>query len=72
MVPLCAVGTKRVPGSRDPGTRTHAVCPGSDRSPACRTRGRGPRCRGVALALPGSVYLYQGEELGLPEADIPP
>ncbi|MEU5366889.1 glycoside hydrolase family 13 protein [Streptomyces sp. NPDC005925] len=25
----------------------------------------------LALALPGSVYLYQGEELGLPEADIP-
>ncbi|WP_081235818.1 glycoside hydrolase family 13 protein [Streptomyces viridosporus] len=26
----------------------------------------------LTLALPGSVYLYQGEELGLPEADIPP
>ncbi|MFF3981439.1 glycoside hydrolase family 13 protein [Streptomyces sp. NPDC001828] len=26
----------------------------------------------LSLALPGSVYLYQGEELGLPEADIPP
>jgi alpha-glucosidase len=25
----------------------------------------------LTLALPGSVYLYQGEELGLPEADIP-
>jgi alpha-glucosidase len=25
----------------------------------------------LSLALPGSVYLYQGEELGLPEADIP-
>ncbi|MFG2279633.1 glycoside hydrolase family 13 protein [Streptomyces asoensis] len=24
----------------------------------------------LTLALPGSVYLYQGEELGLPEADI--
>jgi alpha-glucosidase len=26
----------------------------------------------LTLALPGAVYLYQGEELGLPEADIPP
>ncbi|NED90162.1 alpha-glucosidase, partial [Streptomyces sp. SID11233] len=25
----------------------------------------------LSLALPGSVYVYQGEELGLPEADIP-
>ena len=24
------------------------------------------------LALPGSSYLYQGEELGLPEVDVPP
>lgn len=25
----------------------------------------------LALALPGAVYIYQGDELGLPEADIP-
>ncbi|MFE7749680.1 glycoside hydrolase family 13 protein [Streptomyces sp. NPDC057428] len=25
----------------------------------------------LSLALPGAVYLYQGEELGLPEAEIP-
>ncbi|MGW0932587.1 glycoside hydrolase family 13 protein [Streptomyces sp. NPDC002644] len=25
----------------------------------------------LSLALPGSVYLYQGEELGLPEAEVP-
>jgi alpha-glucosidase len=25
----------------------------------------------VLLALPGSAYLYQGQELGLPEADVP-
>ncbi|MET9532129.1 glycoside hydrolase family 13 protein [Streptomyces sp. NPDC006649] len=25
----------------------------------------------LSLALPGSVYLYQGEELGLPEVEIP-
>lgn len=33
------------------------------------------RARALALlahALPGSVYIYQGEELGLPDADIPP
>ena len=26
----------------------------------------------LTLALPGSAYLYQGEELGLPEVDLPP
>ncbi|MGW6358662.1 glycoside hydrolase family 13 protein [Streptomyces sp. NPDC055092] len=26
----------------------------------------------LSLALPGAVYLYQGEELGLPEAEVPP
>ncbi|MFJ7207904.1 glycoside hydrolase family 13 protein [Streptomyces sp. NPDC098789] len=25
----------------------------------------------LTLALPGAVYVYQGEELGLPEADVP-
>ncbi|GAA1713825.1 glycoside hydrolase family 13 protein [Isoptericola hypogeus] len=33
------------------------------------------RARAAALltgALPGSLYLYQGDELGLPEADVPP
>lgn len=25
----------------------------------------------LTLALPGAVYLYQGEELGLPQADVP-
>ena len=38
--------------------------------PALGTR----RARAAALltlALPGSAYLYQGEELGLPEADVP-
>ncbi len=50
-----------------------------------RTRGASPRidletgrrCARAAtltmLALPGSAYLYQGEELGLPEVpDLPP
>ena len=26
----------------------------------------------LMLALPGSAYLYQGEELGLPQCDVPP
>ncbi|MQA79342.1 MAG: alpha-amylase [Streptosporangiales bacterium] len=26
----------------------------------------------LMLALPGTVYLYQGQELGLPEVDVPP
>jgi len=26
----------------------------------------------AVLALPGSAYLYQGQELGLPEVDVPP
>ncbi|MDP9393666.1 MAG: alpha-amylase family glycosyl hydrolase, partial [Actinomycetota bacterium] len=26
----------------------------------------------TVLALPGAAYLYQGQELGLPEADVPP
>ena len=26
----------------------------------------------LAMALPGSMYIYQGEELGLPEVDVPP
>ena len=33
---------------------------------------RGLSLTGLLLALPGSPYLYQGEELGLQEAEIPP
>lgn len=56
----------------------------TDDGNAFQTRGRGRvdfelgvrRARAAALlllALPGSVYLYQGEELGLPEVlDLPP
>lgn len=43
---------------------------GTPSDPALGTR----RARAAALltlALPGSVYVYQGEELGLPEADVP-
>jgi alpha-glucosidase len=44
-------------------------------SPAARAQGlrRGTAATMLALALPGSAYLYQGEELGLHEVvDIPP
>ncbi|MFR9800465.1 glycoside hydrolase family 13 protein [Streptomyces sp. MS06] len=44
---------------------------GTPTDPALGTR----RARAAALltlALPGSVYLYQGEELGLPEAEVEP
>ena len=34
-------------------------------------RRRGLAAIAVLLALPGSVYLYQGEELGLDEGDVP-
>jgi alpha-glucosidase len=37
-----------------------------------RGRRRARAAAGLALALPGSLYLYQGEELGLPEVlDLP-
>ncbi|MFM8894185.1 MAG: DUF3459 domain-containing protein [Actinomycetales bacterium] len=32
---------------------------------------RGRAATAFALALPGSTYLFQGEELGLPEVDLP-
>ena len=35
-------------------------------------RRRGLAVTAVLLALPGSPYLYQGEELGLDESDVPP
>ena len=62
-------------------TNTAAVDTGADLLAAVRTRGQvnlevGDRRARAALllllALPGSVYLYQGEELGLPEfLDLP-
>lgn len=42
-------------------------------TPTDAARGQA-RARGAALlaaALPGSLYIYQGDELGLPEADLP-
>ncbi len=60
-----------------------SIVVGSSQDPAAGTRARGPvdLAQGksyarsailMLLALPGSVYLYQGEELGLPEVmDLP-
>jgi alpha-glucosidase len=63
----------------------YALPPGTDLKEWIRGDGKNPpadaerglrRARAatlLALALPGSTYLYQGEELGLPEvADLPP
>ncbi|WP_223695380.1 glycoside hydrolase family 13 protein [Leifsonia poae] len=48
---------------------SHGVEPREDRDLGLR---RANAATLLAMALPGSVYLYQGEELGLPEvADIP-
>jgi alpha-glucosidase len=60
-----------------------SIVVGSSQDPAAGTRATGPVDLGqgrryarsailMLLALPGSVYLYQGEELGLPEVmDLP-
>lgn len=61
----------------DPAPVTWALC--NHDSPRVATRlGGGPaglrRARAMALlaqALPGSLYVFQGEELGLEDADIP-
>ncbi|MFE1291722.1 glycoside hydrolase family 13 protein [Streptomyces sp. NPDC058751] len=43
---------------------------GTPTDPALGTR-RARAAALLSLALPGSVYLYQGEELGLPEVELP-
>ncbi|MEU6121295.1 glycoside hydrolase family 13 protein [Streptomyces sp. NPDC047123] len=43
---------------------------GTPSDPALGTR-RARAAALLSLALPGAAYLYQGEELGLPEADVP-
>lgn len=57
----------------DESPQGHGIGPGSKGIPdtAFALR-RGRAATALMLALPGSAYLYQGEELGLPEAvDIP-
>ncbi|WP_077796282.1 glycoside hydrolase family 13 protein [Streptomyces sp. JHA26] len=58
-----------------PGTDTDAWLLSGGRAPAIDERAGLRRARAATLlmlALPGSAYVYQGEELGLPEvADLP-
>jgi alpha-glucosidase len=61
-------------GWPDPQTGGQPGGVGRDRSPADAARGlaRARAATLLVLALPGSAYLYQGEELGLPEVfDLP-
>jgi alpha-glucosidase len=49
------------------------LAPGYEEGTPDEVRGlaRARAATAFALALPGSAYLYQGEELGLPEVDLP-
>ena len=54
-----------------PQTVTRLMPLGDARTPSAGAR-RGRAAALLLLALPGSAYIYQGEELGLPEVtDIP-
>ncbi|MFJ1677193.1 MULTISPECIES: alpha-amylase family glycosyl hydrolase [unclassified Streptomyces] len=57
-------------GREDTGFDFRAKTFGTPADPALGTR-RARAAALLSLALPGAAYLYQGEELGLPEADIP-
>ena len=60
-------------GPRRRGCCPTTTCPGRRRATAAAPSGRA-RARAMALvqlALPGAVYLYNGDELGLPDADLP-
>ena len=68
-------GTRRATAGWTPPAAASPTRPGSDPTPrstprsACGGPGLPPCCM---LALPGSAYVYQGEELGLPEVvDLP-
>jgi len=52
-----------------PATR---YAPGPGPLAAARGAARARAALLALLALPGSVYLYQGDELGLPQVDVPP
>ncbi len=58
---------------KEPFLHNTGIGPGSpDRPDEASAIARGRAATLVMLALPGSAYIYQGEELGLPEAiDIP-
>ncbi len=57
-----------------PTRRSRSSRSGRARRPTCALGTRRARAAALlAMALPGSMYVYQGEELGLPEVeDIPP
>jgi alpha-glucosidase len=54
-------------GLMDPTTFRKGIAAGDEQPDAARGLARARAAALVSLALPGSVYLYQGEELGLPE-----
>ncbi|MEK0157432.1 alpha-amylase family glycosyl hydrolase [Arthrobacter oryzae] len=54
-------------GLKDPTTFPKGIAAEDEQPDARLGRARGRAATMVSLALPGSAYLYQGEELGLPE-----
>jgi alpha-glucosidase len=54
-------------GLKDPTTFPKGIGAGDEQPDAVLGLQRARAATLIALALPGSVYLYQGEELGLPE-----
>jgi alpha-glucosidase len=54
-------------GLSDPTTFPKGIAAGDEQPDAALGLARGRAATLVSLALPGSAYLYQGEELGLPE-----
>lgn len=54
-------------GLKDPTTFPKGIGPDDEQPDAALGLARARAATLVALALPGSAYLYQGEELGLPE-----
>jgi alpha-glucosidase len=55
-------------GLPDPTHRPHGIGPDDPQPDAALGLARARAATTLMLALPGSAYLYQGEELGLPEA----
>lgn len=53
-------------------TRTEGIGPADPQPDAALGLRRARAATALMLALPGSAYLYQGEELGLPEATLLP
>ena len=59
-------------GLAEPNARPNGIGHGDEQPDESLGLRRGRAATLIMLALPGSAYLYQGEELGLPEAvDLP-